>query len=40
MRYVYLKFDFDDDKKIVNNILKLNFVYKSTIFDRLKEMFK
>ena len=40
MRYVYLKFDFDDDKKIVNNILKLNFFYKSTIFDRLKEMFK
>lgn len=39
MRYVYLKFDFDDKYKIVNNVLKLNFVYKSTIFNKLKEMF-
>ncbi len=40
MRYVYLKFDIDDDKKIVNNVLKINFVYKSTIFNKLKEMVK
>lgn len=38
MRYVYLKFDFDDRYKISNNVLKLNFISHKTIFSRLKEM--
>ena len=38
MRYVYLKFDFDENKKIINNVLKLNFIRRRTIFSRLKEM--
>lgn len=38
MKSVYLKFDFSDDKKIVNNVLNLKFGHKSTIFSRLKEL--
>ena len=38
-RGVYLKFDLNDDDKIVNNVISLNFVYESTLFNKLKEMF-
>ena len=38
VRYIYLKFDFDDRYKIVNNVLKLDFISQKTIFSRLKEM--
>jgi len=40
MRCVYLKFNLDDGDKIINNVLKLNFIHKSTIFNKMKEMFK
>ena len=39
VRSVLLDFDFDDDKKIVNNVIKLNFLEKTTIFNKVKEMF-
>lgn len=39
MRYVYLKFNFDDRYKIINNVIKLNFVSRKTIFSKLKEVF-
>ena len=38
MRCVYLKFDFDDRYKIINNVVKLNFVSRKTIFSKLKEV--
>ena len=34
-RYVRLSFDFDD--KIINNTMKLNFLYDCTIFEYVKE---
>jgi len=39
VRAVYFKFNLNDNDKIVNNVVKLNFVYKSTIFNYLKERF-
>ena len=36
-REVYLKFDISDDKKIVNNVLDLVFIFKKTIFEMVKE---
>lgn len=38
MKYVFLKFDIDIDEKIVNNVIKLNFIRRCTIFSKLKEM--
>lgn len=38
-REVLLKFDIDDNKKIVNNVLELCFLRKMTFFDKMKEMF-
>ena len=38
VRRIYLKFDFDDKYKIQNNVIKLNFISKKTIFSRLREM--
>lgn len=37
VRKVHLKFDLDNSDKIVNNVIKLNFVYKKTIFEYVKE---
>lgn len=39
MKYVYLKFDMDEKYKIINNVIKLNFVHRETIFNKVKEMF-
>ena len=39
VRAVYFKFNLSDNDKIVNNVVKLNFVYKNTIFNYLKERF-
>lgn len=39
VRSIYLKFNLNDNDKIVNNVLKLNFIYKSTIFNYVKERF-
>lgn len=39
VRSVYLSFNFDDKYKIINNILKINFVNKNTIFNVVKGMF-
>ncbi len=36
---VYIKYNLSDEDKIVNNVIKLNFIYESTIFNKLKEMF-
>lgn len=36
---LYFKFNLNDDEKIVNNVLQLNFVYKKTILEKLKEDF-
>ena len=38
-RSVLLDLDLDDSKKIVNNVVKLNFLEKTTIFNKVKEMF-
>lgn len=38
MKYVVLKFDIDIDERIVNNVIKLNFIHRCTIFSKLKEM--
>ena len=35
---VILKFDIDDDKRIINNVLNLYFVKKMTFFEKIKEM--
>ena len=40
VRSVLLDLDLDDSKKIVNNVVKLNFLEKTTIFNKIKEMFK
>lgn len=37
-KYVVLKFEFDDNEKIVNNVIKLNFINRCSIFSKLKEM--
>ena len=37
VRMVYLDFDLDESYKIVNNVLKLNFVSKKTFFKYVKE---
>ena len=39
VRGVFLKFHLNDSDKIINNVLKLNFVYKSSIFNFVKEKF-
>lgn len=39
LRSVLLDFDLDDDVKINNNIIKLHFLEKKTIFERMKERF-
>ena len=39
VRSVLLDFEIDDSKKIVNNVVKLNFLEKNTIFNKVKEMF-
>jgi len=39
MRGLYLSLSINDDDKILNNVLLLNFVSKKTIFDKLKENF-
>ena len=39
VRSVLLDFEIDDSKKIVNNVIKLNFLEKNTIFNKVKEMF-
>ena len=38
-REVLFKFNIDDDKKIVNNVLELCFLRKMTFFNKIKEMF-
>lgn len=38
VRSVLLDFDLDDSKKIINNVIKLNFLEKTTIFNKVKEM--
>ena len=38
VRGVYLNFLINDDDKIVNNVLQLNFICRKTIFDYIKEM--
>ena len=37
VRMVYLKFNLDDSDKIINNVLKLNFINRTTIFNYVKE---
>lgn len=37
LKRVYLKFEFSDNKKVVNNVLKLTFIQRKTIFQYLKE---
>lgn len=36
-RVLYLKFNLEHSQKVVNNVVKLNFCYESTLFNRLKE---
>lgn len=36
---VFLKFEIDSSKKVVNNIVRLDFISKKTFFERLKEKF-
>ena len=38
VRSVLLSFDLSDDDKIVNNVIKLNFLEKNTIFNKIREM--
>ena len=38
-REVYLKFDIEDNKKITNNVLNLVFIFRKTIFEKVKERF-
>ena len=38
-RLVHIKFQLNDNDKIVNNVVSLKFGYESTLFGRLKEMF-
>ena len=38
-RSILLDFDLDDSKRIENNVVKLNFLEKNTIFNKVKEMF-
>lgn len=40
VRSVLLDFNLSDSKKIVNNVVKLNFLEKTTIFNKVKEMLK
>lgn len=39
LRSVLLDFEIPIDKRIVNNVIKLNFIEKTTIFNKVKEMF-
>ena len=39
VRKVYLKFNLNDSDKIINNVLKLNFINRTTIFSYVKERF-
>lgn len=39
VRAVLLSFDLSDRDKIVNNVIKLHFLEKNTIFNKVKEMF-
>lgn len=39
VRAVLLSFDLPDRDKIVNNVIKLHFLEKNTIFNKVKEMF-
>jgi len=39
LRSVLLDFDLSLDKRIVNNVIKLNFLERTTIFNKVKEMF-
>lgn len=38
-RNLYLRFKLNDNDKVINNVIQLNFVYKKTIFEKLKENF-
>ena len=39
-KLVYMNIDLNEEDKINNNIVKLNFEYKKTILEKIKEMFE